>query len=320
MPRIIVIGCGVIGFSSALDLQAAGYEVAIVTRDLPDETTSMAAGAMWSASDLDGQPRQWANASLNRFLRLAAVPESGVIIQRMREVFTQPLPDPWYREQLPFFARMAEADLPKGMADGYLMDVPVIAPPIYLQWLHEQFVRAGGKIEQRHVTSFSELAEEADVLVNCSGVGARDLADDESVYPIRGQTVLVDAPEITAGYMEHSDVVHIFPRADGVLLGGIKRAHDWDRRIDPEIQRDFFANCARIEPSLRDAPELRHFSGLRPGRHAVRLELERLSSGSLVIHNYGHAAIGYTLSWGCAEAVLRLMHEHLNSPDPGAQP
>ena len=311
MPDIIVIGSGVIGLSAALTLQQAGYSVRILTRDRPQSTTSMAAGALWSATDMEGELRRWAAVSLKRFLPLTEVPGSGVTLQRFREVYAEPTPTPWYHNQIPFCEHIAKQDLPRGMRDGYLIDVPIVAPPLYLDYLQNQFESASGVIETRMARSLPEVADEAPVIVNCSGVGARQLAADESVYPIRGQTMLVAAPQIREGFMYSGDIIHIFPRADGVLLGGIKKAHDWDQTIDPAIAAAFLEKCARVEPSLAEPKILRQFSGLRPGRHEVRLEVEALSSGGHVIHNYGHAAIGYTLSWGCAEDVLTLARDLL---------
>ncbi len=306
MTDIIVIGSGVIGLSAASILQRAGYQVRILTREMPLDTTSVAAGAVWSGSDLDSRSRQWAARSLEHFFRLAKQPGSGVTLQRMREVYAQPVPDPWYCHLLPSFARTQAEDLPAGLADGYLMDVPMIAPPLYLPNLHDQFVAAGGAIEERVVESLGELAGEAALLVNCSGVGARELADDNAVYPIRGQTMLIEAPDISLGYMDNDVVNHIFPRADGVLIGGIKVKGDWNRELDAAVSADIIARTSKIEPGIADAKVLRQFVGLRPGRHEVRLEIEMLSESCPVIHNYGHAAVGYTLSWGCAENVLGL--------------
>ena len=155
MPDIIVIGSGVIGLSAALNLQESGYQVGIFTRDLPQSTTSVAAGALWSASKLDGRLRRWADVSLKRFLPLTEVAGSGVTMQRFREVFTELMPEPWYRDQVPFYERMARQDLPSGMRDGHLIEVPIVAPPIYLQNLQDQFMAAGGTIETRTVKSLA---------------------------------------------------------------------------------------------------------------------------------------------------------------------
>lgn len=309
MPTITVIGSGVIGLSSARCLQSAGFSVRILTREMPLDTTSVAAGAVWSGSALAGRSRDWAAASLRYFLPLTRQPGSGVILQRMREVYTEVMPDPWYADLLPAFDRVPAADLPAGLVDGYLMDVPMIAPPIYLQALHDQFLAAGGNIETRDVESLDEAAAEADLLVNCSGIGARQLADDAAVYPMRGQTMLIDAPDIAQGYMDNERVDHIFPRADGVLIGGVKLDGDWRRELDPAIAADIIRRTSAIESGIANAKVQREFAGLRPGRAQVRLELEQRPSGQAVIHNYGHGSVGYTLSWGCAEAVAAIARD-----------
>ena len=211
-----------------------------------------------------------------------------------------------------FFRRIPPGDLRPGLQDGYLMDVPMVAPPLYLQNLYDQFAAAGGIISIRTVETLDELIDAARLLVNCSGVGAKELASDEAVYPIRGQTLLLEAPEIAVGYMDNDPVDHIFPRGDGVLVGGIKIPGDWNLEIDERVTADIIDRCSQIEPTVADARILRQFTGLRPGRHQVRLELERLSSDCSVIHNYGHAGVGYTLSWGCAEEVLSLAQAELN--------
>ncbi|MDE2635223.1 MAG: FAD-dependent oxidoreductase [Chloroflexota bacterium] len=315
MSQVIVIGSGVIGLSSARCLQLAGYDVRIVTRELPLATTSVAAGAVWSGSDLDGRSRDWARATLEQFLSLTEEAESGVTLQRMREVYAEAVPDPWYRELLPFFQRLSKHEMRGGLIGGYLMDVPMVAPPIYLKRLHDQFLAAGGRLEQRKVDSLEELAGEASLLVNCTGVGARELAKDDSVYPLRGQTMLTDAQGIRVGYMDNNAVNHIFPRADGVLIGGVKVKGDWNRQLDPAISADIMRRCSRIEKRLAGAKVLQEFVGLRPGRDEARLEVEQLANGGKVIHNYGHAAVGYTLSWGCALEVAALARQTEVKPE-----
>ncbi len=306
MDKVIVIGSGVSGLSSALNLQLAGFDVRIITAELPLSTTSIAAGAIWYGGGATGRVRQWAQGSLSHFLKLANEADSGVTLQRIREFLSHPLPDPWFKDQLPFCERIPEKELPAGSQAGFLMDLPTVAPPRYLENLQQQFIAAGGVIELRSVQSLMDLADEAPLLVNCSGVGARQLANDQAVYPIRGQTLLIDAPQITEGYMNDSVVTYLFPRGDGVLIGGLVAPDDWNREIDADVTADIIARCSEIAPTVATATIKRQFAGLRPGRHQVRLELERLSPDCTVIHNYGHAAIGYTLSWGCAQEVLAL--------------
>ena len=106
--------------------------------------------------------------------------------------------------------------------------------------------------------------------------------------------------------MDESAFTYLFPRDDGVLLGGTQRLDDWRRELDEGETADILARCAAIEQGVDSATVLRERVGLRPARHAVRLEMERRTNGHIV-HNYGHGGIGFTLSWGCALEVARLV-------------
>src|SRR5690349_21836126 len=155
--KALVIGCGVIGLTSAIRLQEAGFEVSIITRDLPPNVTSAVAGAIWYGYGSHPRVRRWAEHSLEKYLQLAQNPQSGVQIRRMREVFPHQPDAPWFKSLLPFFERIPIDDLPIGFDDGFLMDIPIIETPKYLQYLIERFTQAGGEIEQRALSSLEVL-------------------------------------------------------------------------------------------------------------------------------------------------------------------
>jgi len=306
MPEIIVIGCGVSGLSSAVRLQQAGFDVSILTRDRPQFTTSMAAGAVWYGGGSLGKAREWAELTLDHFMALAKQADTGVQVVRLREVFPHPMTDPWYKDLIPHFDRIDKDQLPVGSVAGFVVDVPIVESPRYLQYLHDQFIDNGGTIELREIKMLDDLKYDASLLVNCTGVWAKQVADDPTVFPIRGQTLVVDAPHITEGFMNDHNFTYVFPRGDGVLVGGVAEPDVWDLELDKGLSADILARCTRIEPSIAEAPILKQFVGLRPGRTAVRLDSEKLSDNCTVIHNYGHAGLGYTLSWGCAGEVVTL--------------
>jgi D-amino-acid oxidase len=311
-PEIIVVGAGVIGLTVALRLREAGQRVALWARDLPHATTSNVAAAVWlpyRAFPLD-KVMAWAEYSYAIFRHLADVPGSGVSVRSGIEVYEHPAEPPWWTAAVPGVRRAQPDELPDGYVDGFTFETPVIEMPIYLSYLLRRFEQAGGRLEVRSLTSLEEPLELAATVVNCTGLGARELARDPEVYAIRGQIVRV-APREGRGFLmaegETRGLTYVVSRGDGCILGGTADIGDERLSPDPAIAEQILARCYAAEPGLRGLPILEHKVGLRPGRPSVRLEAEQLPGGRRVIHNYGHGGAGVTLSWGCADAACALI-------------
>src|SRR5262249_33648168 len=197
----------------------------------------------------------------------------------------------------------------RGYVDGFTIAIPLIEPPRYLEYMLSWFRRLGGKIEQRTVKTLAEVIQPGSLVINCTGVGAKEVANDPQVYPIRGQLVRINAPHIREGFMDDASFTYLLPRGDGCALGGVAQPNNWSREVDPAVTQDILRRCAEIEPSVKSAEIVAQTVGLRPGRYAVRLEAERPGDQCAVIHNYGHAGIGFTLSWGCAAEVTALAEQ-----------
>ena len=64
-------------------------------------------------------------------------------------------------------------------------------------------------------------------MFNCTGLGARELFGDEELIPIRGQlAILLPQPEVRYAFTGQGG--YMFPRADGILLGGTFERGEWD--------------------------------------------------------------------------------------------
>jgi D-amino-acid oxidase len=146
-----------------------------------------------------------------------------------------------------------------------------------------------------------------DAVVNCTGLGARELVGDQTLTPVRGQVLVVRQFGLTEWLLDQSDprqLVYIVPRTDTVLLGGTAEDGEEDLAVRPETAAAILSRCTELLPELRSARVLAHRVGLRPARPAVRLETEHLEAGP-VVHCYGHGGAGVTLAYGCAEDVVR---------------
>ncbi len=304
-----------IGLTAALSLREAGIDARIVTAALPPETTSSVAAALWYP--YKAYPEDlvllWGKRTFEVFEDLARIPESGVLMREGVELWHERVPDPWWMDAVPSVRRCAEDELPPGYRDGHAFVAPVVEMPVYLSYLLDRFARAGGEIERRAIPAL-ENAGDARVVVNCAGLGARELVGDSSMEPIRGQIVRVRNPGLERFMLDEENpegVTYIVPRSDDCILGGTAEEGAWDTEPDPETAAGILRRCTALEPRLAGTEVLEHKVGLRPGRPEIRLEREDAAHRPPRIHNYGHGGSGITLSWGCAEETLRLVREAL---------
>ena len=309
---ITVIGCGVSGLSTALRLQEAGHAVQIWARDLPPHTTSNVAAAVWYPYKAfpENLVLGWAAASYRAFDALLGEPEAGVMLVEGIELFPYVVDDPWWKSAVPSFRRAYAEELPATACDGYVFAAHVIEMDVYLPYLQRRFLDAGGVIAQHELHTLDLALEATDTVIDCAGLGARELVGDATLTPIRGQVLRVAQVGIERfTFDDHGwgGVTYIVPRRHDIILGGTAQEGDANLAPDAPTAQAILARCAALEPRLQAATVLEHRVGLRPGRPAVRLERENMLPGKTVIHNYGHGGAGVTLSWGCADAVVGLL-------------
>lgn len=304
--HVIVLGAGVIGLSAAVRLAEAGHRVDVLARDLPLETTSAVAAAIWypyKAAPIE-RVSAWSGTSYGEFARLADDdPESGVRMRWGWELRREPTSPPEWANAIPDFER--HVDPRPGFGEGWRFRAPVIDMGVYLPWLSKRFERLGGTITR---AAFGRLPNRADVVVNAAGLAARRLADDDSVTPIRGQVVVVEQSGLTEWTIcpaesPESDPIYIVPRLNEIVIGGTAETGSFDRSHDPDTAQRLLDRANRLVPGIADAPIRRHRVGLRPARPSVRLEAEYSADGRMIVHSYGHGGSGVTVSWGCADEV-----------------
>jgi D-amino-acid oxidase len=306
---VIVVGSGVIGLTTGVVLQEAGLQVGILTRDRHRHTTSANSGAIWGASqsDIDSRVLSWSFQTLEEFTAISQLPGTGVeMVSGLGAAdFETTTPD-WVL-RLGQNSSCDPSRLPANYVCGWIYSVPIIDMPAYLDYLARRFEDSGAVIRDENVNSIDELGDRAGHIVNCAGLGARELASDHTLMPCKGQLVVMENPGITEFFAECGDgpeLMYILPQGDKVVLGGTL---EWDYRgdeLDEQVALRIVERCARVEPRLREARVDGYRVGIRPCRPTVRLEHEVSTLGTHVIHNYGHGGSGVSLSWACAQSVL----------------
>ncbi len=317
-----MIGAGVAGLTTAVCLAESGLAVTVQAGQLPQQTTSAVAGAIWGRHLVEDSDRvtRWCAETLEVLTALAASPGTGVRLVTGTDAARAAYPHPGWAAPLGDLGPCDPAALPAGFTAGWRYTAPVVSMPVYLGYLAGLLRLAGGQLTVAPLASLAEAAghSTAPVIVNCTGAGARDFVPDPSVSAVRGQVVVAENPGVTEFFIGGGDETHelsyVFPHQDRVVLGGTENPGDWSLDARHGTAQRILADCAAIDPRLATARILEHRVGLRPVRREVRLEAETAGpggqggeAGRLVVHNYGHGGAGVTLSWGCAREVARLV-------------
>ncbi|XP_027630942.1 D-aspartate oxidase [Tupaia chinensis] len=323
--RIAVVGAGVMGLSTAVCISklVPGCSITIIAeKRTPDTTSDVAAGVLIPHAFPDTpipKQKQWFKETFDHLFAIANSAEAGdagVQLVSGWQIF-QSIP----AEEVPFWAdvvlgfrKMTEAELKKfpHHVFGQAFTTLKCEGSAYLPWLENRVKRNGGLILTRRVEDLWELHPSFDIVVNCSGLGSRQLMGDSKIFPVRGQVLKVQAPWVKHFIREGSGLTYIYPGAYDVTLGGTRQKGDWNLSPDAKISRDILSRCCALEPSLHRACSIKEKVGLRPSRPGVRLQKELLVQDGRrlpVVHHYGHGSGGISVHWGTALEAARLVRE-----------
>lgn len=259
-----VVGCGVVGLTAARQLQRRGFDVTIYAATVPPNTTSNMSLASWTPTSglVDDERRTPAWDAQFRKAAGIAYRELQLLVGRGYGVswldgyalrFTPPSSSDEREEAsaplLPDELRAESVALGPGehpFPTPYAVRRPSmrIEPSIYLDRLVRDVREAGGRIVIRRFESRRGLAALPEpIVVNCTGLGAKDLVGDPELTPLKGQLTLlvpqreVDYSTFGSAVRNGDGFVHMSPRSDGIALGGTSVEGDWSLEPDEEARR-----------------------------------------------------------------------------------
>ena len=110
----------------------------------------------------------------------------------------------------------------------------LVEPPVYLTAMVREVRLAGARIVVRELQSREEVRDLPEpVVLNCTGLGAKALFGDEELEPVRGQLTFL-LPQADVDYIVIAGGLYMFPRRDGILLGGTFERGDWSLEVNEE--------------------------------------------------------------------------------------
>jgi glycine/D-amino acid oxidase-like deaminating enzyme len=241
--EIAVIGCGVIGLTSALLAQRAGRKVRIYAKERWPDTRSTFATGNWSPNsrycseegttpEVAARWEEMARISFRMYQNLLGLPgdpiewRDGYFLSDAGPGIPHPSEEPAYpsletriRDIIPRGQEMPPGTHPFPTEFVRRFTNMVFNISAYSRLLMADFLAAGGVIETREFEKPGDIARLREkTVINATGYGARALFGDESITPVRGQLMrLIPQPEITYG-LTYGETFYMVPRRDGIIL------------------------------------------------------------------------------------------------------
>jgi D-amino-acid oxidase len=302
MKAVTVIGCGIVGLTSAIKLQEKGFQVTIIAKERFDKTLSSKVGAVWFPFEIHPKEKanKWAAHAYKEYQ--ADVKEgNGVAFFPFVTAYNEESNNDWTLLLPVGTVRKALAsELPKGIDNAFISTVPLAEPQLYLPYLFKKFIENGGVFKDQEITNLEEASTLNTFVINCTGLGAKELCNDADLQPMRGQILRCKKMDIPscADATKKGALSYVINRSEDCVIGGTDYENDWNIKVEKSdteliINRLLDGGLSPKEPEI-----IEEIVGLRPKRSAVRFEFD--DDFPNVFHNYGHGGAGFTVAWGCA--------------------
>lgn len=213
------------------------------------------------------------------------------------------------------------ATLPSDKPAGWKFDTYLIEPRFFIAWLQRQLETCGVTFEKRHLSNLSELTG-YDAIIDCAGMGAKELVNDSALTPIPGHVLILRHTGLNFWMRDISvpgTIGYVYPQRNYVVVGGTK-SDEGTKDEEVLIAARLKTKGQLLLPETAQWPVYCLNRGERPGRDhpCVEVDISSLISMQqtdknvpLIVHNYGHSGEGYCLAPGCATYVTSLVVRHL---------
>ncbi|ESO08124.1 hypothetical protein HELRODRAFT_156658 [Helobdella robusta] len=324
--KIAILGAGVVGLSTAVQLRQLlpTAELDLIAEKFYDETTSYGAAGIFRPT-LSKTPgveieriKKWLKDSWKHYEGIFHGDEArlaGVQLISGYQFVNNPQPNPLERDIVFSYRALTDKELSAFPGDrfkyGWFVTTLLIEPRIYLKYLTDKFTQSGGRTIRKTLESFEELCGRYDLVINCMGLGSKELLKDEELVPNRGHLVKVKCDWLKHFvYTGDTGTCYILPGIEVTTIGGTRTDNDLDLTPRKEDTERILNEAYKVLPSLKKAKIVSEWVGLRPHRAPLRIESETMEFPSgkklQVVHNYGHGAEGISLSWGTSVEAVEL--------------
>ncbi|HEY0267727.1 MAG TPA: FAD-dependent oxidoreductase [Methyloradius sp.] len=341
--HVVIVGGGIVGCMTAMELVARGCRVTIVERNRIASQTS--GESSWAGAGILFPLLPWMYSDHVNALTMFGTIAYREICQRLQletgiDSNLEPsgmllLPDfdvpaalTWCEKyQLPFEPVKASAFDVQSLSGDDALWLPTVAQvrPPYLMlalraWLEQNKVTLLEHTELVPLKATQELNDwqtlsgeilKADQFIVTSGAWSFDLLKETTeklqIKPMRGQ-ILLYQPKKNLEQIVYREGFYMVPRRDGYLLAGSTLEDvGFDPRTTEAVRDEISAKAEAIMPALKDMPIIKHWSGLRPGTPDNLPTISAHPQIKNLYLNTGHFRYGLTMAPASAKLVAALV-------------
>lgn len=326
--KVAVIGGGIVGLTTGLRLknELRNAEVTVFAADFDNTVSHVAAGLFRIGSSYSGPTeqitREWIRESYDYYSDIQSCGEASVagVASISGYMFSNSSPEAvknrWMEGLVPIYRRVKEDEFRLVEGEwkyGSFFTTLITECNLHLPWAREKLKEKGVQLQIRKIDSLKELVRDWDLIMNCTGFGARTLCDDRHLVAMRGQVLKVKAPWVKTFFYGELDT-YIIPGFNGMVTLGGSRSYDCEnRRVCRHEAAAIAERCEGLLPGVLRRGDGRELVGLRPHRQGhVRVEAERIFDGpskAILVHNYGHGGYGVSTAPGTAKYAVKLAGE-----------
>ncbi|XP_003402118.1 D-aspartate oxidase [Bombus terrestris] len=326
--KVAVIGGGIIGLTTALQLtrELRNSEITVFASDFNNTVSHVAAGIFRVGSSYSGPTeeitRNWLRDSYAYYDDIQKSHEASFagVTAISGYLFANSSPETvknqWMENLVPIYRRVTDEEFQLVEGNwkyGSFFSTLLTECKLHLPWARKKLEENGINLAVKEFNSLRELVPDWNLIMNCTGLGARSLCNDRHLVSMRGQVLKVKAPWIKTFFYGELDT-YVIPGFNGtVTLGGSRNFDSENMKLCPHESAAIRERCENLLPGLKKAEVIKEEVGLRPYRaNNVRVEVEHIVNGSskaIVVHNYGHGGYGVCTAPGTAKYAIKLAKE-----------
>ncbi|KAK9297031.1 hypothetical protein QLX08_009128 [Tetragonisca angustula] len=323
--KVAIVGGGIIGLTTALQLnrELRNAEVSVFASDFNDTVSHVAAGLFRVGSSYSGPTeeitRDWLRDSyayyddIRKFHEASSAGVTAISGYMFANSSPETVKSHWMEDLVPIYRRVTDEEFQLVEGNwkyGSFFSTLLTECKLHLPWARKKLEENGTKLIVKKIDSLRELVSDWDLIINCTGLGARYLCNDRYLVPMRGQVFKVKAPWMKTFFYGEIDT-YIIPGFNGVVtLGGSRYFGSESTKLCPYESKAIRERCENLLPSLKKAELVKEEVGLRPHReNNVRVEVEHIVNGlskAILVHNYGHGGYGVCTAPGTAKYAVQL--------------